>query len=687
MKSPWTRLRALVFLPLLALALGAEGRERTLDPEMHHLGDTPTPEWPEADPEPRPGPYVLRFEARFHASEHVLVLAQRNVDDTWWVRVNGREVATLERHDQLRDVLYTLPPGTLVDGENELRIVPSTTTDDITVGRVRLVEATLREHLGLSSVLVRVVDRDAGTPLPARLTFTDGAGNLEHLFFAESPHTAVREGVLYVGEREAHLELSRGEHVVYATRGPEWSLDRQVFTVGDGITRLELGLRREVDTTGFVAVDTHIHTLTFSGHGDASLEERMVTLAGEGVELAVATDHNHQIDYGEARRASGLGRWFTPVTGNEVTTGNGHFNAFPLGADGPLVDHTLPDWVDLVADMRAKGALAVILNHPRWPTADTGPHGVFGLESATGRRASGPAFTFDAMEVINSQTVEPDPMLLFRDWFGLLDRGERIMAAGSSDSHTVGGPVGGGRTYVRSATDDPSALDVEALARDLAAGHSSVSMGILAWADARVAPEDGGDLGSSGPVAGMGELLTAPDRPVLLRLRVAAPGWVRPHTARVVLDGEVVAERALEPRPGEPLDETLEVTVPPGRTDAWIVAVVEGDGVDGPYWPIVNDYTLAATNPVLLDRDGDGVYTPPRETARALFAADVEADRVLAPPADADRAVTLQYLDLLEAELRKRAGERLRAAGAEAAARWPEVGDLLERRTEALPER
>ena len=54
-----------------------------------------------------------------------------------------------------------------------------------------------------------------------------------------------------------------------------------------------LAIRREVATPGLVACDTHVHTLTNSGHGDATIAERVVTLAGEGIELPIATDHNY----------------------------------------------------------------------------------------------------------------------------------------------------------------------------------------------------------------------------------------------------------------------------------------------------------------------------------------------------------------------------------------------------------
>ncbi len=38
------------------------------------------------------------------------------------------------------------------------------------------------------------------------------------------------------------------------------------------------------DTSGFIAADTHLHTLTFSGHDNAMVEDRLLTSASEGVE-------------------------------------------------------------------------------------------------------------------------------------------------------------------------------------------------------------------------------------------------------------------------------------------------------------------------------------------------------------------------------------------------------------------
>ena len=227
-RFPQTARWPLVFLPLLLAAGWADGAdERVLDPGMVHLGDSQTPEWTEAAPEPVAGRYELLFEAEANRSEHVLILAQRNVNDRWDVELNGRPIAELDRHEDLRDVLYALPPGTLITGQNVLKVVPSTTTDDITIGRARLVTRPMRELLDLQPVDLRVIDEDSGEPLPARITLVDEEGQPAQVYYAESQRTAVRPGVLYVGEGAGHLELPRGRYTVWATRGMEWGLAQE----------------------------------------------------------------------------------------------------------------------------------------------------------------------------------------------------------------------------------------------------------------------------------------------------------------------------------------------------------------------------------------------------------------------------------------------------------------------------
>src|SRR5262249_45678526 len=119
-------------------------------------------------------------------------------------------------------------------------------------------------------------------------------------------------------------------------------------------------------TRGYVSCDTHIHTLTHSGHGDATTDERVLTIAGEGIQLPIATEHNVQVDYHAAAVKQGVRDYFTPVVGNEVTTAVGHFCIFPAPAGEKIPDPKAKDWKALSASIAAQtGAKVIILNHPR----------------------------------------------------------------------------------------------------------------------------------------------------------------------------------------------------------------------------------------------------------------------------------------------------------------------------------
>src|SRR5205807_2650664 len=124
----------------------------------------------------------------------------------------------------------------------------------------------------------------------------------------------------------ARVGLPPGRYAIFASRGPEYSLATKNVRLHEGENlRVSLGINREIPTGGWVSCDTHIHTWTFSKHGDATLDERMLTLAGEAIELPIATDHNLIIDYRGAAKSNHVDHYFTSVIGDEVTTARGHF--------------------------------------------------------------------------------------------------------------------------------------------------------------------------------------------------------------------------------------------------------------------------------------------------------------------------------------------------------------------------
>jgi hypothetical protein len=621
-----------------ALALAPQQRaERVIDEGFHHLGNDQTPDWKEAPADPEGARLDLRFDSAANRGEWLLKLEQRSVDDVWTIELNGEAVAPLRRMPDRVERRYPIPAGAVRSGENVLSFVPARPSDDVVIGNIRLVEASLREIYALEKIEVSVRDTATRTPLPARVTFVRADGSLAPLYYADSPVTAARDGVLYVGPRAVEIEIEPGEYRSFATRGVEWGLSERAVTVAArSRAKVEHALERELDTTGFVAADTHIHTLTYSGHGDALIEERVVTLAGEGVELAVATDHNHNTDYRPLQRSQGFDGWYTAVTGNEVTTDAGHFNGFPLRPGDAVPPHDLQDIVKIVQGIRASGAKVVILNHPRWP-AQKGPFDVHALSQSTGASTLPSPLPVDATELVNSTNTGEDPRQLLADWFGLLNRGERVFAVGSSDSHTVGEPVGQGRTYVASATDDPARIDVDACCEAIANGRTSIGMGAFVT----VAVE--------GRFV-MGETIREPrpKRPTRFDIRVQAPSWSRPDRAQIYLDGTEVASFALAAEAGKPLDARLAWTLDrPLAHDVWLVVFVSGPGVRQPYWPQDNDYVMALTNPVFIDADGSG-YESPRATAALILETATEPSEVDAAFQRVDAAVAAHLRDLLE---------------------------------------
>ena len=73
-----------------------------------------------------------------------------------------------------------------------------------------------------------------------------------------------------------------------------------------------------------------------------------------------------------------------------------------------------------------------------------------------------------------------------------------------------------------------------------------------------------------------------------------------------------------------------------------------GDGITHPSWRTAGKYTLAATNPVFLDGDGDGQYRSPRDTARQLLAAsEPTLEKQWSVVAKADDVIAVQMLSLM----------------------------------------
>src|SRR4051794_22624607 len=340
---------------------------RTIESRRFHLGAPGNPEYDVFADQPVHGQRLdVQFRGTPNTTEATLFLWQDDVKQDWTVELNGRRLGKLFAMEAPLVHSLRVPSGTLRDGENVLSILPPKEVDDIFVGDIRLDEEPVAKSLSQSQLQIQVTSSESQVGLPCRLTIVDQQGALAALHVAPSPEIAARPGVVYTGNGKATVGLWPGTYIVYASRGFEFSLSSNSISVGSGETKaLRMSLEREVKTPGLVACDTHVHTFSLSRHGDATLQERAVTLAGEGIELPVATDHNVLSDFSLAATQTAVRAWFTPVIGDEVTTRTAHFNIFPMLPGSRPPDDKQENWQELLRSMRATpGVEVVVLNHP-----------------------------------------------------------------------------------------------------------------------------------------------------------------------------------------------------------------------------------------------------------------------------------------------------------------------------------
>lgn len=632
----------------LWMVTAAIAQSRVVDADLHHLRINGPREWSSFPETPDVTAYEVSFEATPNEGEATLMLRQHDVKQTWRVRLNDATLGKLIQDESDLVLALPIPPQTLKAGRNDLRIEqeagPRSAPDDIRVGEVSWDVRPLREAIGEASLDITVTEKSKAN-VPCRITIVNERGSLTPLRVEPTSRLAVRTGVTYTADGKAQCGLPAGKYTVFAGRGFEYSLAKADIEVTAGETKpVSLSLRREVPSDGWVACDTHTHTLTDSGHGDASVEERVVTLAGEGIELAIATDHNVQIDQRPVANRVGVSKYFTAVIGSEVTTPVGHFNIFPLEAGGPRPNPQHREWPAIFDEIRKTTAGVVILNHARDLHSGFRPFGPEHFNAAVGKQLDGWPIGFNAMETINSGATQTDAMRLFHDWMALLNAGHDIAPIGSSDSHDVTRYiVGQGRTYIRGDDSDPSAIDVAEAVESVQRGRVRVSYGLLTELT----------VADSGP----GELAKPTGDELKVSLRVLGPSWVKADRVALFVNGVLVRDeeitdvRKKEPPDGVKFEEVWTLLKP--THDVHLVAIASGPGIDAPYWPTAKPYqptstdwtphVLGCSGAIWIDGDGDGKKTSARGYAkRACDAANHDLDRLVESLKPYDEAIAAQ---------------------------------------------
>lgn len=644
-----------LLLVLLAISSPAVGQEQLLlnAPIVLRSGDIEWDEFAEANASPQ---WDIEFDWRGQEPAF-LEWTQYDVKQSWEISLNDKNLASLIQDENRMALCTEIPSGVLKAGPNKLSIKPKgkISSDDIVLEQLRICSGVLSEHLSESKLVIKVQDNVTGNRTPARITVLHEDGALaSHGLLTDSalPTTGIasRVGTVYSLSGEVTLSVPAGKYVVFAGRGFEYSLAKVEVTAERGkSTAVDLEIARVVDTTGYAACDTHIHTLTYSGHGDATIEERMVTLAGEGIELAIATDHNKYISYEEWAVRSGAREYFTPVVGCEVTTPRGHINVFPIADGAPPIAHQQTNWRELFGEIYKTPDVGVaILNHARDLHSGVRPFAIENHYALQGENALGWELGFNAMEVLNSAATQSDLTRLTHDWMALLNRGLRVAPIGCSDSHDVSRHfVGQGRTYVRCNDRQPGQLNVRECLQSIASGEVLVSYGLYATLKTE------------------GERFAEVVRPnsrdkVEVCVEVQSPHWLKADHVRLYVNGELLQEKVLDTGEVDGLRNQWKEAflIPNGIHDVCAVAVVTGPGVEGNYWRCAKPYqptstrwesrVYACTGALWLDRDGNQKRDCARDYAlRIIEEGNGSLSDVFKRLNQYDRATAVQVLAVL----------------------------------------
>ncbi len=440
-----------------------------------------------------------------------------------------------------------------------------------------------------------------GRQLAAKLTFRGIEGTRNPNFGNDGDETGVNR-FAWSGLGEFKRKLPVGRYNVLATSGIERDAATWDVTIENGVTTRVAGkLPRVIETPGQISADLHLHQAP-SVDADVACSSRVISVAAEGLEFAVATDHyaitdlQPTVDY--LIKAGQLASRVLTLPGTEVSTTEnlfGHFNLYPTPLDAKI-DYSDTTPKQLFAEMRKAAPGAILqVNHPRWSVI--GYFHRYRMDPTSGRIPA--TFKdeydpdFDAIEIFNGldATMEPRIRQVIADWTHLLGQGRRYTATGNSDSHKLAfHDPGLPRNLIRYGTAKTDADDLDAdpaaVIRAVKDGHVTVTSGPVV--DISI---DG--VGPGGTVRGKGKR-------VKLYIRVRAAPWIDVREVEVLLGSQGNRVRWIPIKPTKDVvryEKTIEI-VAPGNT--FVIVLAKGvRALPNVFMPETKPF--AFTNPIFIE--------------------------------------------------------------------------------------
>ncbi|MEM7608233.1 MAG: CehA/McbA family metallohydrolase, partial [Myxococcota bacterium] len=389
---------------------------------------------------------------------------------------------------------------------------------------------------------LRVQVEEGGIAAPARVQIRDAAFAPPPASFGEAPRPSGRRDVHFVvGEGEFTVPAGPIRVVVTRGFGYEIGLDETIDFAASG-TEDRLVDLEPAGLSGLCA-DYHIHTQRSPDSPDpAGFKARAA--AGDGLEIAMRSDHEYVIRWGDAIENEGLSDWLFGITSLELTTFDwGHFGVFPLEPsdlpNGGATIWTYRPPAEVFAEVLGLSTNpTLIVNHPR----SNGGQGYFataGYDPATGLATREELWddSFQAIEVFNDGTFD-ESLDIVEDWFSFLNRGRNIVAVGSSDSHRVlrGNPVGYPRTCL--------AIDGEVAALRDGGGRSLVQQ---QTEEGRFYVSGGLGLDVRAGDARPGDTVNGAGPMASIEAEVTGASWIDADRIELFVDGVKVDEAIIEP--------------------------------------------------------------------------------------------------------------------------------------------
>jgi hypothetical protein len=456
----------------------------------------------------------------------------------------------------------------------------------------------------------------AGKPLPGKVSIHGIFPTLTPYFQPENPRITGRgwetfKNSCYPPAEGLTVELPPGGYLLTASYGPEYTLDSKIIEVVEETSAsLYFTLKKVVDTTGWISIDPHLHTLNSDGR--VRIEERIKSVIAEGIQVAIATDHNYITDYQPALSRLGLNNQLVVISGNEITHGGLiHYNNYPLTPNPELslngaIDATKDKVSELFTASRKQAPKGIIqINHPR--SGSIGYFNTHRLDPKDGHSVCEEFdLNFDVMEGMNGPFPRPTNAQVIKDWLHFLNKGYYFPLVGSSDSHTIDkGEPGYSRTYVVYHGRPFPQLDLQVLMANLKKGHSFITNGPFLWLQVN-------------EKAIPGDLITDQDGQIKIDVKIQKAPWISLNKLALIANGQRVLELPLNME-----EDKLTTTFSTNLTitqDTYLVVEVTGDRS---LFPVIQNLSrsgqaekaalpYAITNPVFIDYDGNAHFDPPQ---------------------------------------------------------------------------